>query len=491
MRLLEREAHRGARPQLVGRQRDAAVARAQLDDAAGLGEPHLSGDRAQVVAKPGRREVGRVVVVVQPPDLRVLVEPAPVLGHPRQHARPVDDVSRHEGAGGARPAGGVVIGGRAVGAAGRRLGGVVGLVPGRDQPHLRIRGEERADRGLVGPDAGQGTRRRRTAVAPIVIEGHERLDSRGRGRGEPRRHTIGVRPDRVPGHDEARRPDAESAEPRVSEHRLPLLADPHAQPAVGRTVSGARRRCRRIGVYDRAADQRVTAKARVVRVTGREQAQPHALACQWTETLASGDLHGRAGTVQAPELPQRAVSETQLDLRRSSARHVEGQRKNAQPAGAHLADDDAAARPTAGRTHDDDAPEEEAAVLVHPHGDLRRTLDLGPVRPVVRGRLGRRARVGRIRRVGRVRGIRRIAGVAGVAGVARVAGVAGVAGVARITGVARRAAVTRRRGRLGRMAGHSGLTARQQAHHESRRDGSAAHGHATSPSLHDSPPQEF
>ena len=45
--------------------------------------------------------------------------------------------------------------------------------------------------------------------------------------------------------------------------------------------------------------------------------------------------------------------------------------------------------PTAGRTHDDDAPEEEAAVLVHPHGDLRRTLDLGPVRSVVRRRLGR------------------------------------------------------------------------------------------------------
>ena len=229
----------------------------------------------------------------------------------------------------------------------------------------------------------------------------------------------------------------------------------------------------------------------MVRVTGREQAQPHALACQWTETLASGDLHGRARTVQAPELPQRAVSQTQLDLRRSSARHVEGQRENAQPAGAHLADDDAAARPTAGRAHDDDAPEEEAAVLVHPHGDLGRALDLGPVRPVVRGRLGRRARVGRIRRVGRVRGIRRIAGVAGVARITRITGITGVARITGVTGVARRAVVGRRRGGLGRMAGQGGLTAPQQTHHESRRDGSAPQGHSTSPSLHDRPPQEF
>ena len=65
-RLLEREAHRRARAQLVVGQRDLAVACAQLDDAARLGEPYLAGDRVQVVPKPARREVRRVVVVVQP-----------------------------------------------------------------------------------------------------------------------------------------------------------------------------------------------------------------------------------------------------------------------------------------------------------------------------------------------------------------------------------------------------------------------------------------
>jgi hypothetical protein len=234
----ERVPHAVGRPLLVVGVRHAAFAVAQLDDATGLGEPHLARDGVEEALQAVGDVVRRVVVVVQAPHRGLGGQRGVVRGQPGQHVARVEHVAGDDRARRTGPADRAVVRRRRLWVAERRLGLVVRLVPRRDDVYPGVAREEPADRRLVGGDVRELARLVGAPADACAVEGHERLHARRRGGSEPRVERCWLGVDRVPGRDEARRANAERPEARIGEHRRSLLA--HARDDV--PIAQARRR---------------------------------------------------------------------------------------------------------------------------------------------------------------------------------------------------------------------------------------------------------
>ena len=148
--VLLREREHVLRPRGGALQRVREARRLELDEAAGLGEPDLALGDGRDVAHALALAAVDVLVVVQAPDAALALRGALELAQVALDVARVEHVSRHDRALLAHALHGLVVPGRQLRLAVRRLGDVVDLVPRREHLGVRELLAEALDRGLVG-----------------------------------------------------------------------------------------------------------------------------------------------------------------------------------------------------------------------------------------------------------------------------------------------------------------------------------------------------